>query len=95
MHAYAIFIRERIRDPQEIATYSAKAGASLEGHACKVLAAYGTSETLEGPEADGVVIVEFPSLAEAKAWYDGEAYSDARKHRFLGADYRAIFVEGT
>ena len=94
MHAYAIFIRERIRDPQEIATYTAKAGPSLEGHAFKILAAYGTSETLEGPAADGVVIVEFPSLAEAKAWYEGEAYTDARKHRFLGADYRAIFVEG-
>ena len=94
MQAYAIFIRDRIRDPQEISTYTAKAGASLEGRVCKVLAAYGTSETLEGPEADGVVIVQFPSLAEAKAWYDGESYRDARKHRFLGADYRAIFVEG-
>ena len=94
MHAYAIFIRERIRDPKELETYTAKAAASLDGRSLKVLAAYGTCETLEGPEANGVVIVEFPSLAEAKAWYDGEAYRDARRHRFLGADYRAIFVEG-
>lgn len=95
MHAYAIFIRERIHDPQEIAAYNSKAGPSLDGHAFKILAAYGKSETLEGSEADGVVIVEFPSLAEAKAWYDGEAYRDARLHRRLGADYRAILVEGT
>ena len=49
---------------------------------------------LEGPEAEGVVIIEFPSLAEAKAWYDSPAYREAREHRFRGADYRAILVEG-
>jgi uncharacterized protein (DUF1330 family) len=41
-----------------------------------------------------MVIVEFPSLDEAKSWYDGPAYREAREHRFRGADYRAILVEG-
>jgi uncharacterized protein (DUF1330 family) len=40
------------------------------------------------------VIVEFPTLAEARAWYDGDAYKDAREHRFKGADYRAFITEG-
>lgn len=94
MPAYGIFIRERTRNKSELDNYTPKAVASLAGHTMKVLAAYGRQEVIEGPEAEGVVIVEFPSLAEAKAWYDSPAYREAREHRFRGADYRAIFVEG-
>jgi uncharacterized protein (DUF1330 family) len=60
----------------------------------KVLAAYGRQEVLEGPEIEGVVVVEFPSMAEARAWYDSPAYRAAREHRFRGADDRAALVEG-
>jgi uncharacterized protein (DUF1330 family) len=74
--------------------YTPLAGASLAGHPIKVLAAYGEQEVLEGKPAEGVVIVEFPTFAEAKAWYDSPAYREAREHRFKGADYRAIIVEG-
>lgn len=94
MAAYGIFIRETTRDQTELDAYTPKAAASMAGHAMKVLAAYGRQEVLEGPDVEGVVIVEFPSLAEAKAWYDSPAYRAAREHRFRGADYRALFVEG-
>ena len=59
-----------------------------------VLAAYGRQEVLEGPDVEGVAIVEFPSFEKAKVWYESPAYRDAREHRFRGADYRAIIVEG-
>ena len=49
---------------------------------------------LEDPEVEGVVILEFPSFDEAKAWYDSPAYREVREHRFRGADYRAVIVEG-
>ena len=94
MPAYAIFIRETTRDPSELAIYTPKAAASMAGHAMSILAAYGRQEVLEGPEAEGVVIVEFPSMEVANAWYDSPAYREARAHRFRGADYRAILVEG-
>jgi uncharacterized protein (DUF1330 family) len=92
--AYVIFIRERTRDAAELKTYTPKAAASLDGHPVTMLAAYGRQEVLEGPQAEGVVVVRFPSFAEAKAWYDSPAYRAAREHRFKGADYRAILVEG-
>ena len=41
-----------------------------------------------------MVIISFPSVKEAKAWYDSPAYREVRKHRFLGADYSAVIVEG-
>ena len=94
MAAYAVFIREMTRNPVEMQVYAGKAGATLEGHPVKVLVAYGKHEVLEGPQAEGMVILEFPTMAEAKAWYDSPAYREAREHRFQGADYRAILVEG-
>lgn len=94
MTAYALFIRDLTRNPDEMATYTAKAGPSLAGHPAQVLAAYGNQEILEGPGVEGVVIVEFPSMEAARAWYESPAYREAREHRFRGADYRAILVEG-
>jgi uncharacterized protein (DUF1330 family) len=95
MAAYAVFIRESTSNPAELATYSKKVGATLAGHPVKVLAAYGPQEVLEGPEVEGVVILEFPSLQAAKAWYDSPAYRQVREHRFKGSTYRAVIVEGT
>ncbi len=94
MAAYALFIREKLRDSKGIEAYNAKAGPSLGGHPVKVLAAYGAIQSIEGPPSEGVVLLEFPTMAAAKAWYDGPAYRDARELRFKGADYRVLFFEG-
>ena len=50
--------------------------------------------TLEGPEVEGVVIAEFPSVEEARVWYDSPAYQEVAQHRFRGAVYRGLIVEG-
>ncbi len=94
MATYMVFTRESTRDAAELETYSEQVGATLEGHPVTVLAAYGRQEVVEGPEVEGVVILEFPSFAAAKAWYDGPAYRAVREHRFRGAEYRAVIVEG-
>jgi uncharacterized protein (DUF1330 family) len=94
MAAYIVFTRESTRDASELATYSDKVGDTLTGHPVTVLAAYGRQEVLEGPDVEGVVILEFPSLEAAKAWYHSPAYCAVRQHRFRGSDYRAVIVEG-
>src|SRR5260221_4535640 len=94
MPAFGIFIRETTHDHSELAVYTSKAPASMVGHPIKVLAAYGHHEILEGPDVEGVAIIEFPSIEEAKAWYESPAYREAREHRFRGASYRAILVDG-
>jgi Domain of unknown function (DUF1330) len=38
-------------------------------------------------------ILEFPTFDEAKAWHDSPAYR-VREHRYKGADYRAVIVQG-
>lgn len=94
MSAYIVFIKEREHDAAAMADYSAKAGPSLGGHTAKPLAYYGAIETLEGPEAAGCVIVEFPDLDAARSWYHSPAYQEARQLRFQGADYRVFITAG-
>jgi uncharacterized protein (DUF1330 family) len=94
MAAYIVFTRESTKDAAELGTYMEKVGATLTGHPVSVLAVYGQQEVLEGPEVEGVVILKFPSFAEAKAWYDSPAYRKVREYRFRGAEYRAVIIEG-
>jgi len=94
MAAYVVFLRDKTRDQAELEIYWQKVEATMEGHPIKVLAAYGPHEVLEGPDVEGVVIAEFPTLKDAKAWYDSPAYREVREHRFRGADYRGLIVEG-
>lgn len=92
--AYVILVRDRMIDPAEFTTYGAKAREARGGHAVTPLAFYGRQEVLEGPEAEGVVILQFPSFAEAQAWYRSPAYQEALQHRLKGAEYRVLIVEG-
>ena len=94
MATYMVFTRESTSDASELQAYMQKVGDTLTGHPIKVLAAYGRQEVVEGPEVEGVVILEFPSFEAAKAWYDSPAYREVREHRFRGADYRGVIVEG-
>jgi uncharacterized protein (DUF1330 family) len=94
MAAYIVFTKEREHDAAAMKTYAGKAGGSMAGHAGKPLAYYGAIETLEGPEALGSVIIEFPSVEEARAWYASPAYQEARKDRFQGGDYRVFITQG-
>jgi uncharacterized protein (DUF1330 family) len=94
MSAYFIFTREKTIDPAELEQYFREVQATFAGHHHTVLAAYGKHEAFEGDDTEGVVIAEFPSMEAAKAWYNGDAYKKVREHRFKGAAYRAILVQG-
>lgn len=89
-----IFIRDKTTDAGELATYSGLAGATMGGHAVTPHVVYGPHEVLEGPAVEGVVVVSFPTMDEAKAWYTSPAYQAAREHRFKGAEYRVVLVQG-
>lgn len=95
MPAYLIFIREGvIRDQSSLDTYSRMNREAPRDPKLKPLVVYGALETLEGPPAEGVVMLEFPTIEDAKAWYNSPEYQAAIPHRKKGADYRAILVQG-
>ncbi|CAM3664329.1 DUF1330 domain-containing protein [Halomonas casei] len=94
MPAYVVLTREHTHDAQEMEQYATKAKAAREGHDPQPLAFYGDVEVMEGSSMEGAVILRFPDIAAAHAWYQSPAYQEARKHRFLGADYRVFIVDG-
>jgi len=94
MATYIVFTRESTQDQGELDIYQSKVSETFKGHPVKFLAAYGPQQALEGDAPEGVVIVEFPSTAAARAWYDSPAYQEVAQHRFRGARYRAVLVEG-
>ncbi|HTR85323.1 MAG TPA: DUF1330 domain-containing protein [Reyranella sp.] len=94
MVAYMVFTREKMRNPAEYERYRQKARPAAEGHPLTPLALYGKHEVLEGPAIEGAVILQFPTVDAAKAYYGSPAYQEAVQHRFLGADYRVFVVEG-
>lgn len=95
MAVYALFIREgAIFDQAEMDMYSMMNRESTRNPDMTVLAAYGKMEVLEGDAPEGIVLLQFPNMEAAKAWYDSPAYQAAAVHRKLGANYRAVFFEG-
>jgi uncharacterized protein (DUF1330 family) len=94
MTAYVIFVRDQMKDSEEFAVYAKKGRAARGDHPLTPLAFYGAQEVLEGPAAEGVVLLQFPDMEAARAWYNSPAYQEAKAHRLKAADYRVILVEG-
>jgi uncharacterized protein (DUF1330 family) len=95
MTAYMIFIREEpVSDAAAMAEYQRINRANQGDFKLKPLVVYGASETFEGKAPDGVIVLEFPTAVDAKAWYNSPGYQAAIPHRQKAAEYRAILVEG-
>ncbi|MET0363786.1 MAG: DUF1330 domain-containing protein [Sphingobium sp.] len=94
MPAYAIFIREETTNADELKSYFEKVGSTMQGHALTPLAVSSDVEVLEGGPVENIVILQFPTLAEARAWYDSPAYQEVLGHRLAGGKYRGLLVEG-
>lgn len=93
MTAYVIIIRNETRAPEHFTDYFRLAPLAPHQHA-RFVAKNSAFEVLEGAPAETVVIVSFPSMEEARAWYYSDAYQAAVKHRLKAADYRTILIDG-
>ena len=94
MPAYVVITKTRTRDEGQLELYAREAPAFMAGRAATFLARFGACEVKEGAGVEGVAIIEFPTFAEAKAWYESPVYQEASQHRFRGGDYDVVIVEG-
>lgn len=95
MPVFMLFIREKpIRDRAEMETYSRMNREGPRDPQMKPLVVYGATETIEGEAFDGMVMLQFPTAEDAKAWYNSPGYQAAMQHRLKGADYRVMIVQG-
>ncbi|MFZ9199365.1 MAG: DUF1330 domain-containing protein [Paracoccaceae bacterium] len=83
-----------VTDPVAYQGYQALAPAAFAAHGARFLARGGAHEVLEGPVLDRHVVIEFPSLAAAKACYHSPEYQAARARRDGAAVAHVVIVEG-
>jgi uncharacterized protein (DUF1330 family) len=94
MSAYYIVFVEKPADPAEIEEYRKLGLPTLKDHKPIFHVRPGLElTTLEGDDVDSVVVLEFPSVEAAKAWYNSPGYQAALKHRLGTAKSRAVIVE--
>jgi uncharacterized protein (DUF1330 family) len=94
MSTYFVMIRKKTTDATLLAEYGSKAALAAQGHPLKPLAVHGALDQLEGDLVEGAVILEFPDLTAARAWYDSSSYQAAVKLRLAGSTSEAFFIEG-
>jgi len=94
MAAYFI-VDVDITDPAGFEEYRKVVPATMEKYGGKFLVRGGKFEVFEGRwSPKRLVILEFPSLDQAKRWYDSEEYRQPRALRFRTARSNMILVEG-
>jgi uncharacterized protein (DUF1330 family) len=94
MPAY-IVARVDVRDPELLQNYLAATPSIIEKYHGRFIVRGGSTVTLEGPtESRRIVIIEFPELADAEAFYKSPEYSEVRKLRENIAVAEFIAVDG-
>jgi uncharacterized protein (DUF1330 family) len=88
--------RSKINDPVAYKEYTDRVPDILARFGGKVLARGGEYNILEGPEKfHRFVVIEFPSMADAVACHDSEAYRRAAAFRADGAgEVELVIVDG-
>ena len=94
MPAYFIAFRDKMKDAAKYAAYLEKAGPTIASHPSRLLVANGALTPLEGALPDGVVVIEFPDVAAARAWYESPEYQAILGERLAVTEGRAVIVEG-
>lgn len=94
MTAYVIVDIE-VTDPEGYKEYVKLAPEAVKLYGGKYIARGGHNETLEGDwQAKRLVILEFPSVEQAKNWLNSPEYAPARKMRNQYARTNMVVVEG-
>ena len=94
MPAYFIVDLE-VTDPVGIEEYRKGVPATIAKYGGRYLVRGGKYEALEGKwRPQRVVLLEFPSVEQAKRWYDSEEYRGLKALRFKTARTDLILVEG-
>ncbi|MEO7854719.1 MAG: DUF1330 domain-containing protein [Rubrivivax sp.] len=94
MSAY-IIAHMQVSNPQQYEQYKTLAKVASEKYGGEYLARGGELEVLEGDwHPPRVVIVKYPSMAKARAFYDSPEYREARNAREGAAVMSMVLVEG-
>ena len=90
-----LVLESEITDPEKYDKYRQMAGSSIEQYGGRFLVRGGNPQVLEGGwSPKRVVIIEFPSVERAKAWFNSPEYAPAKALRKDAARIKMVAVEG-
>lgn len=84
----------RVRDADAFEEFKQLSGAAIKAHGGKVLVRNPAPDHREGAAEGLAIVIEFESLAAARAFYESDAYIKARGVRENISDTNLILVEG-
>ncbi len=84
----------RVQDKDGFEEFKQMSGAAIKAHNGRVLVRNPAPDHREGGAQGLAIVIEFDSLAAAQAFYDSDAYSEARAVREKVSETDLILVEG-
>jgi uncharacterized protein (DUF1330 family) len=94
MPAYVV-VDVTITDPATYDEYKKLTPGSIAPYGGKFIVRGGQTEVWEGDWKPGrIVILEFPSMEQAKAWYQSAEYTAAKHIRWKASTGNILLVEG-
>ncbi|HUK26000.1 MAG TPA: DUF1330 domain-containing protein [Terriglobales bacterium] len=95
MPAYFFVDIREIKDAAKWQDYRARVGPVVEKFGGRYLLAGGPFEVVEGNwKPVCPVLVEFPSMEQARRWYDSEDYREMKALRLAVTDSDGVFLQG-
>jgi uncharacterized protein (DUF1330 family) len=90
-----VILTESIKDPAGMQAYMRAAAPSIMGSGASILAVDASPQPIEGNwHGDQTVVLEFESVEAARAWYESDAYADAKSIRHGAAETNAVIIAG-
>lgn len=84
-----------VTDPPAMEEYRKQVPATLAKYGGRFLVRGGAHQTMEGDwKPARLVVIEFPSLADAQRWYDSEEYRAPRALRMRAGRTNVLIVDG-
>ena len=83
------------KDSESLSVYKRIMPPSVKKYGGRFLVRGGATEVLEGEWSPALVVIEFPTVEQARQWYSSEEYRPALEIRQRAADNELLIVEGT
>lgn len=94
MPAYVV-VEVAVHDAQTYERYKQLAPPAITAYGGRYLARGGATEALEGEwKPPRFVILEFPTVERARAWWNSPEYAAAKALRQASSETRMLLVEG-
>jgi len=96
MPAYFLVDIREIKDAAKMDEYRSRVAPTVEKFGGRYLVRGGPSEVVEGTyQPVRLAMFEFPSMDQARRWYDSEEYRELKRLRLAATVSDGFFMRGT